>query len=1078
MSTIVIRPEDGIWSSATQARIRESRAGDVIKLVGNFTGDSRLTGQFQLLGGASRLDLSQARVEVHTEGTATACFLLRNKRGQSVVVHGGTITYSASAATATHPFAVLYFLDCENVRVQDVSLDCSNANARVHGIVVEARTANTAYAALGGVSVSMNATALTSHHNAIYLRSKLVFANGTTNQRDSTKAGTIAGPDPAAHIQRAQAQYCTVSGGYYGFGLSGIASGYLTNCVTTNNTRGFSIQDKCNGIYVVNCLVYGNRSAGIHLAYGTQNCNITNCLVNGGRGEALYQAYVGTDNNAFHGCVGFSQNNATHAFQGSLGGRMTVQHCAGYVEAPAKALIGAESSWDPTLAQQWHSRSNAPVEAATGLEQPSLSNSVTVSRSTLVAGVAGSLASVVSDVKGSGQNSTLTISGNCTLSVPGPEFSIGVGPDPSKVSNSALAYGLSTSVRPQTFGVTKRVGSKYVTPHAEIQGKWSLGADDGSTAPEPEVPNPGTGTIDYTGTLRDGTSTKQLVAFVTRPASSPQYGDWIAFMEVHNGEVTTWPESVKVPQWSGNRRFPAVVLPANGQIESPFPTLTRTSVVLNGEDFLAQHPTVSGVQWYNRGAGLVIDNPNPAKERTTSGSRDIRITPKPDIEPGTVGESSPSGYTTFVWVKGTGSTPDMQFVTIRDSVPVPNPGHAAFTKSITFTSPKGFPAIVWPGNRLPADKHLRQLSRSYVTVPVSESGKTGVFQVAASAVANMSKAQLVSNGVRGDLQDSAVTAWFGEGTVVPDPGAGGGTFPFSPKVITRSSDMLEAAIDSMTEGHEVQYPGWVAPAAGLHPTNGAQRRGGAITMGGCFVPNQTTGVFRSSLFDSGFTQEEWDTVVNKPADTLQLWGCLMPGYSGADAWVEIRGQEAWALVKGENVWRPIFRSIQPAITWASEQGPSMSPYNGDELEALGRSGPPTLPHPTLAGGVSRTKTPSNVQLNNHFGQDDHPLSGRIDKSLDLTKVEGVLGICQIRLAPGSEGKTVGLQMGFDPKWSDINPTRRGGYWPGMMLSKLRRAETEWRTVAVVNSSSGLDAGRGGVVITPERIMATRIPAYT
>lgn len=194
--------------------------------------------------------------------------------------------------------------------------------------------------------------------------------------------------------------------------------------------------------------------------------------------------------------------------------------------------------------------------------------------------------------------------------------------------------------------------------------------------------------------------------------------------------------------------------------------------------------------------------------------------------------------------------------------------------------------------------------------------------------------------------------------------------------------------------------------------------------------------------------------------------------------MEVRGQEAWALVKGENVWRPIFRDVQPAITWANEQGPSMNPGNRAELAALGRDHAPGLPFHAVGGGAYRTRLPMNTQLNNHFGQNDHPLSNRIDKTLDLTKVEGVLGICQIRLSPDSEGKTAGIQMGFDPKWGSIHPESRGGYWPGMMLSKIRQAGPEWRTVAVVNSSTGGDAGRGGVVITPQRIMATRIPAYT
>lgn len=1065
MSILTITPEDGIWSTETQAKIRSTVLGDTVRLVGEF----ELNDQFQILGGARRLDLRQAKIKVKPPVGGTACFLFRNIP-EDFRVYAGEIEY-AHVEGSRPAGAVMYFIDCIRPTITGTQIKGVKG---LHGIFMDARTVECNPRIQNCYVEFADGRYRTSHHNAIWLTSKLEFAPGTSETRASARAGVLPHPGVGTRIQNVRILENECHGGYYGIGGSGLVWGEVRGNKVVDNERGISLQDTCEDLQVHWNHVLGQRSAGIHLAYGTKNCVVEYNRVEGlanNNGEALMQAYVGTTGNTFRFNSVSTLGSPTHAFQGSLGGLLRIENCTARVAQVAKALVAAEQSWDSTLQQGWHSRANAPANEADGMEQ-AMANRVQVNDSVFATELREQVFSVASDVKGTANRVQLVVQ-DTQVSVPGHTLDLAVSASQPPQLEVEIPDLYGDESIPQYLS-TRRNGRRFVSDAKILQERFGFVAPSGGgDTPTPPTPGPNPGTddqppTDLSGTLADGTKTKQLVAFITRPqgSASSQYGDWIAFMEVENGEVTTWPESVDIPQWSGKRGFPAVILPMNGAIQSEFKYLRRTYVELDGAPgYLGQHQGIKGVQWYARGAGMQIANENVTQVKTAAGYKPIQIAESPKTFPGTAGEAAPSGVATFVWVKGVGTNLTCQFVTVMGGKPVAHPDNPSTKASMTFTAPKGFPAIVWPGTRLPADQHFRNLSRSYITVPASESGKTGDFTVPASAIANSAKAKLVSEGGSADLQDSAVQEWFGTGAVVPDHGNGGG-------VAITSAQLKARMVNAMSQPNDIRYPGWGSNNGAAGP---AQWRGGAVTMGSAFRVsrlNPNSELIRTG-FDGGYTQEDIRRIGNDLCSTLQLWYCAVPGASGSATRVEMRNGAIYVLEEGSSVWKVLFR-IRDFSDWCANQGPSMDPNNADRYNSdLGKD--PADSPKGFSNGVAWIQMPTSVNRNAHGGHGDWSITGGqvVDKSINFDKAIGVMGVMEARLAPGYESREAALQVGFDPKW----PRRPTRWFAGMAVSKLQRLSGEWQTFGVANLSNALDTGRGGIILPVNQFNATTIPGY-
>lgn len=1074
---LVITPTDGIWSAETQQKIRSTVVGDTIRLVGEF----ELNDQFQILGGARHLDLRKAKITVKAPVGKTACFLIRNI-SEDFRVTGGEITYEWVNG-ASHAGGVLYFIDCKRFSVSGTKIKGVKG---LHGIYVDARTVKCVPRIQNCVVEFADSSYRTSHHNAIWMTSALSFANGTNNSRDSAKAKVMPRPFAETRIEDVRILENECRGGYYGIGCSGNVWGEIRGNKVIDNERGMSFQDSCEDLQIHWNHVLANRSAGIHLAYGTHDCVVEYNRIEGllnNNGEALIQAYVGTYNNTIRFNSLSTIGSPTHAFQGSLGGLMRIENCTVRVSKVEKAMVAAERSWDSSLQQGWHSRANAPANEADGLEQD-LDNVVQVNDCVFSSETTGQTFAVASDVKGGTRRVSLKVE-DTQVSVPGTPADLVVSPSSTAAMEVEIPQIYGDEAIPQ-YTSTNRSGSRFVSDSKLLQDKYGFVAPGtpgggnpggGGVAPTPQ-PQPGQPTppTDLSGTLAEGTATKQLVAFITRPTgpSVAQYGDWIAFMEAQNGEVTTWPESVDIPQWSGKRGFPAVILPMNGSIQSEFKYLRRTYVELDGAPgYLGQHQGIKGVQWYARGAGMQIANENVTQVKTATGWSPIVIEESPKTFPGTVGEAAPSGVATFVWVRGIDTNLTCQFVTVMGGKPVANPDNQSFRDSITIASSKGFPAVVWPGTRLPADGNFRNLTRSYITVPSSASMQTGDFQVPAAALANANKAKLVvRDGQQGDLQDDAVTEWFGMGNAavpqpVPDPGG-----------IATTAAALKDRVYKAMGLNDIYYPGWGRNNGAQGP---AQWRGGAVTLGSAF---RVTRISRNSdlyrgqgpqqRFDGAYTDAQLASIGSDMCRTLQLWYCAVPGRSGSKARIEMRRGAVYVLEEGSSVWKVLFR-INSFADWADNQGPSMNPGGDDRYTDLAPDGLQGVKG--FSNGVTWVQLPTSVNRNVHGGHGDWAIQGGqvVDKTINFDKAIGIMGVLEARMAPGYAHQEAALQIGFDPKWP-VHPGP-GRFYPGLCVSKLQKLSGDWQTFGVINSDNALDTNRGGIVLPRSQLLGSAIPGY-
>lgn len=1069
------------WDVEMQRQIREADYDTVIR----FSGRWLLNDQIQNLGSSRRWEI-HGEFSVVPRSGGTACFLFRNMDNFTLHFGGyGKIRYSDDP-TANPATGLVYFIDVVDGRVENATLENLK---RINGIVMEAREKNCVYSVSNSVINWADESYRTSHHVSIRLKSKLLFLSGVNSTRDNIKAGARPSLADPGRVVNGLIHSNVCNGGYYGVDFSGVDHGRIVYNTVTNNERGISVQDSSEAIDILYNHVHNHRSAGIHIAYGSNGCNAAYNVIDGSasNGEALMQSYVWTSNTLFRRNALASTNKPTYAFQGSLGIGLTVEECTADMEGGvAKALVADEQSWDPGLHQAWHSRSNAE-STNEGLElvkrSPDYYNRVVIKNSTLLSKVRGTPVAVVTNVKDMGNKGPV-------LSIIDSQFSIPGKSDILQVGSGAILGGEASSYLPDehvsSYTVGSRKGDRFISDDKHLQEDYGFIADDGSgggstPAPAPTPPTPAPSPVDEAGTLKEGTKTKQLVVFATRPETGTnQWGDWLAFFEMENGEVTKWPEQVDIPQWVGKRTFPCIILPVNGSISSPLANLIRTVITLDGQGYLATHPSIKGVQWYARNQYAEVANARVTREKTSAGEVPVKIEESPQNYNGTVGQACPSGYATFVWVRKVGATLTCQYVAVRNAVPVQSPDNDAYKASITFTNPKGFPAIVWEGDKLPADENFRNLRRSYITIPAEFSGNTGVMSVPTSAISNSAHSKLVlGTGAEGELPDSQVKAWYGENAPLTpnngNSGGSGGTTQSGGSGNVSSQTIIDAAIRGTLRGHEINYPGWTNPRGAYKDTRtvGAQVRGGAVTIGGTLKLGDLRG---SKLYESGFdgafgSNTSWlnshPEVLSTPAKTLQDWCCLLPGANAANAWVDLRNCRLYVLHRGETRWRLMFDNRAP-VDWTANQGPSMNPGNTTERSLAGGS---LELQKKSTGTTSSIILPSDTQRNAHFGPGDFSTANVVDKGIDLSKVYAVCTTVEARLSPGYENREVGLQMGVDPKWG-ATPS---GWFPGLYVSRLMKLTPQWTLYSMFNSSEALDSERGAVTITPAFFRNTTFP---
>ena len=1086
---------DNIWSSEVQTKIRATETGDTITLKGNFT----LQDQFQILGGATILDLTQCNIEVAPGEGQTACLLLRNTDGQPrketlwVKAKGCEITYNpgAKAVPAT---AVLYIIDIPDVRVDGLTIkDVDQCN----GIVVEARSeqVNPVFTNCS-VKFKEGSDYAHSEHVAWRFKSKLLFASNTDNQNDSTRAGRIAGPSGHAQVQYLYLTNCTAEGGYYGFDLSGVVRGRILNCVVSNNMRGMSLQDTTYAVSVEHCRVYENESAGIHLAYGTNGCFIQNCLVWSTRasGEAMMQAYVGTKSNTFRNNAVYSSGNPTHAFQGALGEFLWVENCTARLSSVAHAVVASEAQWDTTVNGTWHSRSRAAANQ-NGLNQ-SLDNYVSVKNSTLLLESGIPLMSVTSSVIPDAPGKAITKFDNATLAQPGLSQLVRVQ---AKDGQTLPMPGGAHGPIPQEAGgsmnivVTGRAGNDFETRATGLHRFGFKPVGGGTPTPQPSpqpnpsptpqppapTPNPPNTGITDEQTMK-GLKGTNLAAVITYPeeggVQTRQWADWIAFFEFTDGKVTKYPDQVQVPQWDGDKGFPAIILPKNGTLTTAdWPDLTRTYVTLNGaKGYVGSHSTISGVQWYARGDGMKIANPAIAKDQKTG--KAVAVTENPPTLPNTVGSVAPSGYATFVWVKDL-ATKTFQFVAIRNGEAVPIPAGDFFTKSITFTDPKNFPCIIWDGDGFPNDDKLRNMAHTWATVPVEFSGRVGPHNAGDKlSIANPARTKLMTaGGTTVDIVDSSVTAWFpqapnaggGSGGVTPPPPSGPGT---------SGRERVARAIRGVGKGHElsgaVPIP-WFTDAAGRNLRAGspqpgvhAQATGGSTQLGGV---QRFSDVTHGSLYSNESGLFLWGGAPtnmrgsDKVLDLFNTWYVLMPCYGwnyNPNTHVHIRESRVYVLPKGQTRWVLAAKQTGRAIgNWANDFLNDMK-----TSQSAWRVGTNTNEY----ADILCPTVPQNIT---HGGSTDFPGS----EYLKTGSWDGLLYEIDARLAPGTQADAkVAIQVGLDRKATGVG---KGpwDFYPGAYLSNLRLLSTEWQTFSCVNAISGQDSGSGGIQVADARLLNTTFP---
>lgn len=1086
---------DDIWSSETQAKIRATETGDTITLVGNFT----LRDQFQILGGATTLDLTGCNIEVAPLEGQTACLLLRNTDGQPrketlwVKAKGCEITYNPGAK-ANPATAVLYIIDIPNVRVDGLTIkDVDQCN----GIVVEARSEIVSPVFTNcSVKFKDGSDYAHSEHVAWRFKSKLLFATDTNNQNDSTRAGRIAGPSGHAQVEYLYLTNCTAEGGYYGFDLSGVVRGRILNCVVSNNMRGMSLQDKTYAVSVEHCRVYENESAGIHLAYGSEYCLIANCLVWSTRatGEALMQAYVGTKSNTFRNNAVFSSGNPTHAFQGALGEFLWVENCTARVSSVAHAVVASEAQWDTNVNGTWHSRSRAAANQ-NGLNQ-NLDNYVSVKNSTLLLESGIPLMSVTSAVLADGQGKATTKFDNATLAQPGLSQLVRVQ---AKDGQTLPMPGGMHGPIPQEAGgsmnivVTGRTGNDFETRATGLHRFGFKPVGGGTPAPQPpthqpgptpqpqpptpqpQPPTPPAPGISEESTLA-GLKGTNLVAVITYPEEAGiqtrQWADWVAFFEVTDGEVTKWPDNITVPQWSGSRGFPAVILPKNGTVKAEWKNLTRTFVELDGGlGYVGSHSSISGVQWYARGPGMKIANPAIAKDRLTG--KAVEVTENPSNYEGTVGSIAPSGYATYVWVSDLAKGV-FQFVAIRNGEAVPIPAGDFFTKSITFTDPKNFPCIVWDGEGFPNDATLRDMTITWATVPVEYSGKAGPHTAGSKlSLANPRKSQRKLNATTTvDVAEATVTAWFPK-----KPGSNADAGAPDNSLGGSNRERVERAIQGVQVGHHFgnYYPIPWFTSPGVRRSGApvvGQGIGGSVVMGAAksYREMQGTTLWNENM-DGSETAASMRAVADRKFNQYNTWFCGLActGWTfNPNAMYQIRRAKIYVLPKGQNRYVKVYdESGTGALgTWANDYMWNMSGNPVTQLPGY-TAGRPSLVA-SRSGGIASIKVATRPELVSHGGSNDVTVPGLINYDYD-----GIVVEYEARLHPDWTHAKIALQMGMDAKIEGHTPP--SNWYVGMGLSNLRLLTKDWQTFAWCNAKSGQDSGRGGIACDDSRLLNATFP---
>lgn len=478
------------WDAEIQNLIRSADEDTIVQ----FHGYWLLTDQIQNLGKSKRWELNVATFIVRAPTNGTACFLFRNMDEFTLTALSSTTIKYEHNVTSNPATGLIYFIDVTHGYVNNIKI---TGLENINGIVMEARTKQCSYVVNGCRLSYKNESYRTSHHVAIRIKSKLVFGNGTSNTHDSVKSGVAPYSDMYAYIRDSYVLRNTVDGGYYGVDMSGTWNCQVAYNKVMNNERGMSFQDSCSEIRVEYNEIENNRSAGIHFAYGSHNCVAQYNVVHGSssNGEALMQAYVWTKDNLFRRNALSSTNTPTYAFQGSVGGTLSIEDCTADMEGGvSRALIADEQSWDPSLKQVWHSRMNAE-STNEGLEISNhirnIRNTVTIKNSTLFSRRNGTPAAVVSNVKGAGNNGPILQLQNTQFSVPGKSDVLLVGDKPSVQGDASSYFSDEHIVK---YEVGERRGDRYISDDKHLQDDYGFIPDTGggggsSPAPAP-APSP------------------------------------------------------------------------------------------------------------------------------------------------------------------------------------------------------------------------------------------------------------------------------------------------------------------------------------------------------------------------------------------------------------------------------------------------------------------------------------------------------------------------------------------------------------------------------------------------------------
>lgn len=586
-----------------------------------------------------------------------------------------------------------------------------------------------------------------------------------------------------------------------------------------------------------------------------------------------------------------------------------------------------------------------------------------------------------------------------------------------------------------------------------------------------------------------------LVAVITYPEEggiqTRQWADWIAFFEFKDGSVSKWPDQVQVPQWTGDKGFPAIILPKNGSLATAdWSELTRTYVTLNSEKgYVGSHSTISGVQWYARNEGMRIANPAIAKDQKTGQA--VVVNESPQTLPDTVGSIAPSGYATFVWVSNvTNNT--IQFVTIRNGEAVLYPSSTKFIESITFTDPKLFPAIVWEGEGFPNDDKLRNMSITWATVGIFASGKGGPLVGGSSvSLANSAKSQLVTaGGQKLNIVDSSVTKWFPKkpgsnaDQGAPDPGqSGGGSSGGS----STSRDRVANAIAGVQLGHHLgslyPIPWFTGPGQRRdRAPNVGQALGGSVVMGAAKTYREMQGsALWNSNMDGSETRASMLSVADRRFDAYNTWYVAMAcnGWTwNANAMYQVRRARVYVLPKGQTKFQKVYDENGSSVlgTWCSDFAWDMGSNPAGNWNGTGIKVYPDGSYGNVrkdlqvsrSGGIATHRIATRPELVSHGGSNDVFVPGLRDIDYD-----GILVEYEARLHPDWTHAKIAFQMGMDAKINGHNPP--GGWFVGMGLSNLRLLTPDWQTFRWCNAKSGQDSGRGGIACDDARLLSATLP---